>query len=242
MNLGRMIGSECMKLKHTIFGWIHMCMPLMGAVVFLSYYMLYEGEEPYRKWNLMLEIIAIFFPVLISVVVGIAVSVEEKNCNLQTLLSMPGRKRVLLAKLGVWYGVGMVAVAALFLILGMGISIKGSASIGLKYVVVAVAGLVLCNLFTYILHLFLQLKFGLGISLVWGVFECLQGILYSNVKVWGKWRMLPFSWSVCWVHDVLQGDVVVHLREWGINAGITAVTLLGMLQWFARWEGRKSGE
>jgi len=154
MSLGRMIGSECLKLKHTILGWIHLWMPLVGAVVFLSYYLLYDGEEPYRKWNLILEMLVTFFPILISVVVGIAVSVEEKNCNLQTLLAIPGRKRVLLAKLGVLYGTGMVSVTVLFLILSMGIFIKGRATIGLECIVVVVAGVVLCNLFTYILHLF----------------------------------------------------------------------------------------
>lgn len=242
MSLGRMIASECFKLKHTFFGWIHLCMPLMGAVVFLVYYILHNGEEPYRKWNLILEMIATFLPILISVVVGIAVLVEEKNCHLQTILAMPGRKRELLAKLGILYGAGMVAVTVLFLILGTGIFIKGSATIELECVVVAVGGLVFWNLFTYIFHLFLQLKYGLGVSLVWGVFECLQCILYSNVELWGNWRLLPFSWPVCWIHDVMQEDVVMHLREWGSCAVITAVALWGLLQWFARWEGRKGCE
>lgn len=242
MNLERMIGSECYKLRHTIWGWIHLWMPLMGALVFLSYFMLYEGEEPYRKWNLVLEITAMFFPILISVVVGIAVSVEEKNCNLQTMLALPGRKKVLLAKLIVLYGAGMGAVTVLFLILGMGIFVKGITTIALKSIFAAVAGLVFWNLFIYIFHLFLQLKFGLGVSLVWGVFECLQCILYSNVELNGNWRLLPFSWSVSWVHDVLRGEVAMYLWEWGICVGITAVALLGMLQWFARWEGRKGSE
>lgn len=242
MRFGRMIGSECFKLRHTIFTWIHLWMPLMGAVVFLSYYLIYEGEESCRKWNLLLEMIATFLPILISVVVGIAVSVEEKNCNLQTMLALPGRKKVLLAKLAVLYGAGMGAVTVLFLLLGLGIFIIGSATIGVKGVVAAVGGLVFWNLFTYIFHLFLQMKFGFGVSLVWGVFECLQCILYSNVELRGGWRLLPFSWSVCWVHDVLQGGTVANFRKWGISAGITVVTLVWILQWFARWEGRKGNE
>lgn len=242
MGFGRMVCSECLKLKNTAFCRIHIGMPLLAALVFLAYYFLYGTKGPYTKWNLMLEILSIFLPVLIGVVVGIGISVEEKNGNLQTLLALPGRKRILLAKLAVLYGAGMVALLGLFLILVMGISLKGSVTIALKRIVVVFAGLFLCNLFPYIMHLFLQLKFGLGVSLVWGVFECLQGILYSNVELSGAWRLIPFSWSVCWVYDSLQGQLVAHLREWGISTGITVMALWGILQWFVRWEGRKNCE
>lgn len=242
MRFGRILGAECLKLKNTCFWGIHAMVPLVAAAAFLAYYLLYEKEEPYKKWSLILELIAIFMPVLISVVVGIAISVEEKNGNILALLSLYGRKKVLLGKLAVLYGVGTGAVLAVFLMMVTEIFLMGSAMIALEHVVVAVIGLIYCNVFTYVLHLFLQLKFGLGVSLVCGVFECLQGILYSNVELAGGWRLIPFSWSVCWIQDSLWVGFREHLREWGISVGITVIAFWGILQWFTWWEGFKGCE
>ena len=61
-----------------------------------------------------------------------------------------------------------------------------------------------CNLIIYILHLFLSFKFGLGLSLFWGVFESLQCILYSNIELKGVARYIPFAWSMNWVQDILS--------------------------------------
>ena len=63
----------------------------------------------------------------------------------------------------------------------VGIHLLGMAdTVQLGMLIGAAAGMAFCNLIIYILHLFLSFKFGLGLSLFWGVFESLQCILYSN--------------------------------------------------------------
>lgn len=90
--------------------------------------------------------------------------------------------------------------------------------------------------------LILSMKFGLAISLFWGVFECLQCILYSNIELQGFWRYIPFSWSVNWVQDVLNDKLASNSAQWMIVSILSAGALLAILYWFVHWEGRKNNE
>lgn len=98
------------------------------------------------------------------------------------------------------------------------------------------------NLIIYVLHLFLSLKFGLGVSLFWGVFESLQIIMYSNIELKGAAQYIPFAWSVNWVHDILNHTFWQNGIEWLLTLILTACALLAAIKWFSHWEGRKNYE
>ena len=104
------------------------------------------------------------------------------------------------------------------------------------------AGMAFCNLIIYILHLFLSFKFGLGLSLFWGVFESLQCILYSNIELKGVARYIPFAWSMNWVQDILSRQIFNYGTEKIWIAALTTGGLLLTLLWFSHWEGRKNYE
>ena len=70
--------SEQEKTKHTSFWAIHFCVPVMGALLFLAYYSLYASTADSKKLKMILEITTTFFPLLISVIVGLNVALEEK--------------------------------------------------------------------------------------------------------------------------------------------------------------------
>ena len=106
----------------------------------------------------------------------------------------------------------------------------------------AAAGIAFCNLIIYIFHLFLSFKFGLGLSLFWGVFESLQCILYSNIELKGITRYIPFSWSMNWVQDILSRQMFNYGTEKIWIAALTTGGLLLTLLWFSHWEGRKNYE
>lgn len=61
--------SEQEKTKHTSFGAIHFCVPVMGALLFLAYYSQYASTADSKKLKMILEITTTFFPLLISVIV-----------------------------------------------------------------------------------------------------------------------------------------------------------------------------
>ena len=90
--------SEQEKTKHTSYWAIHFCVPVMGALIFLAYYSLYASTADSKKLKMILEITTTVFPLLISVIVGLNVTLEEKASHFQTLLAVPNRHKNMLAK------------------------------------------------------------------------------------------------------------------------------------------------
>ena len=149
----------------------------------------------------------------------------------------------MLAKLTYLYGSGVFALFLLCLLFMVGIHLLGMAdTVQLGMLIGAAAGMAFCNLIIYILHLFLSFKFGLGLSLFWGVFESLQCILYSNIELKGIARYIPFSWSINWVQDILSRQIFNYGTEKIWIGALTTGGLLLTLLWFSHWEGRKNYE
>ena len=205
--------SEREKTKHTSFWAIHFCVPVMGALLFLVYYSQYASTA------------------------------DSKASHFQTLLAVPNRHKNMLAKLTYLYGSGVFALFFLFLLFVIGIHLLGMAdTVQLGMLIGAAAGMAFCNFIIYILHLFLSFKFGLGLSLFWGVFESLQCILYSNIELKGVARYIPFAWSMNWVQDILSRQIFNYGTEKIWIAALTTGGLLLTLLWFSHWEGRKNYE
>lgn len=237
------VHSELVKVKHTPFWTMHLCLPVVGALLFIVYYVLYGSTADYKKLKMILEITATVFPLLISVIVSLNVLLEEKASHFQILLEVPNRYKVMLTKLVVLYGAGIAALFCLFLVFLLGVHfLKIADTVQLSMLVKAAAGMAFYNLIIYALHLFFSFRFGLGISLFLGVFESLQCILYSNIELKGIWRYIPFAWSMNWVHDVLNNGLSVHVTEWIWIAALTIGGVLLTLLWFSHWEGRKNYE
>lgn len=237
------VHSELVKIKHTPFAAIHFCLPVIGALLFVAYYSMYSNIAGDKKLKLILEITATFFPLLISVVVGLNILLEEKASHFQILLAAPNRPGIILAKLVVLYSMGIFALLGLFAFFILGIYFLGIVdTVQLGILAQAAVGMAFYNLIIYIFHLFLSFKFGLGISLFCGVFESLQGILYSNIELNGIWRYIPFAWSMDWVKDIMSNRILTHRTEWISITVLTTGSLLLVLTWFSHWEGRKNYE
>ena len=237
------VHSERVKVKHTSFRAIHFFVPVIGVLLFLVYYLLYYHTADSKKLKMILELTTMVFPLLISVIVGMNVTLEEKASYFQTLLAVPNRHKNMLAKLTYLYGSGVLALFFLFLLFVVGIHFLGMGNtVHLGELIGSVVGIAFCNLIIYILHLFLSFKFGLGLSLFWGVFESLQCILYSNIELKGIARYIPFAWSMNWVQDTLNHQLFSHRTEKIWTTVLTIGGLLLTLLWFSHWEGRKNYE
>ena len=151
-------------------------------------------------------------------------------------------QEVLLAKFAALYLSGISSFVLLFTLFVIGVGMSQTEMIPWRLLMQSVLGLAMNSFVIYALHLFFSLKFGLGLSVFLGVFECLQCILYSNIELHGLWRYIPFSWSVNWVHDVLNGRLVSNTVQWILIAVLSVGFLLVILYWFSRWEGRKNYE
>lgn len=235
------VHSEMLKVKHTLFWAIHVLAPIFGGLLFILYFMIYSGVDEYKKIKLLLELIAMLFPLVISVIVGMNIIQEEKNSYFQTILAVSNRYKVLGAKLFMLYVAGNFAFVGLLFLFVLGVNVLGiMENLNISMLSCAAMGIVFGNLSIYIWHLFLNLKYGIGISLFFGVFESLQCILYSNIELQGIWRYIPFAWSMNWIQDSLNNNLLGRMVEWVSIAFLTVCFLLILMKWFSHWEGRKS--
>lgn len=235
--------SELLKVIHTPFTIIHTTLPIIGAGLFTVYFFFYKNVAPVNKIDLILELTAMVFPLLISIIVGLNISLEEKASHFQTLLAVPCRGKSFLAKLITLYFVGVLSLIALFVLFLLGTLLTGQVgTVPIPFLLQAVFGLAIWNFVIYTLHLFLSLKFGLGSSLFWGVFESLQCILFSNIELRGAARLIPFAWSVDWIRDSMNKTISNHIGVWGTAVVLTIAFVIITVRWFIHWEGRKNYE
>lgn len=234
--------ADFLKQQHTSYLGIHTVIPMAGAILFVFYFLLYQNVDELKKLRLLLELTAMVFPLLISMIVGLNITQEERASHFQSLLAVPNRRKMLLAKFAVLYLSGIFSLVLLFGLFAIATEISRPGAIPCNLIIQSVLGLAIGSFVIYALHLFLSLKFGLGISLFWGVFECLQCILYSNIELHGLWRFIPFSWSVNWVHDVLNRRLASNVAQWILIVALSVGILLTILHWFSCWEGRKNHE
>lgn len=237
MGMIALMRADFIKQRHTSYFGIHTVIPIVGAILFVFYFLFYQNVDVLKKLRLLLELTAMAFPLLISIVVGLNITQEERASHFQSLMAVPDRRKMLLAKFAVLYLSGIFSLVLLFALFAFGVRMK---MVGL--LIQSVLGLAMGSFVIYALHLFLSLKFGLGISIFCGVFECLQCILYSNIELRGLWRYIPFAWSVNWLHDALQGRLIFHAAQWIFIAVLSVGILLAILYWFSHWEGRKGYE
>lgn len=239
MGMIALMRADFMKQRHTSYFGIHIVIPIVGVILFVFYFLLYRNVDVLKKLRLLLELTAMVFPLLISIIVGLNITQEERASHFQNLMSVPYRRKMLLAKFTALYLSGIFSLVFLFALFALGVGMK---IVPWVLLIQSVLGLAMGSFVIYALHLFLSLKFGLGISIFCGVFESLQCILYSNIELHGLWRYIPFAWSVNWVHDALNGRLVSNAAQWGLIAVLSVGILLAILYWFSRWEGRKNYE
>lgn len=232
------VRSEMIKVKHTSYWLLHIILPVVGAILFIGYFALYDKVSEVNKEKLMLELIATIFPLLISIVTGLNTLLEEKASHFQIFLSLRNRTSVFIGKLIFLVGTGLFSILLLMIIVFIGLQVLSLADISFMFFLKAGILLIIGNIIIYIWHLFLGFRFGLGISLFLGVFESLQVILYSNVTWTGFFRYIPFAWSIELCHNYLDGKIFTNIADLWILALITAIALIIVCTWVNHWEGR----
>ncbi len=93
-----LIRADFMKQWHTPYFCIHSVIPVMGAILFVFYFLYYRNVDELKKVCFLLELTAMVFPLLISMIVGLNIMQEERASHFQNLMMVPERKKTLLAK------------------------------------------------------------------------------------------------------------------------------------------------
>ncbi len=253
--LVRALKADFQKSKHTSVIWIHVIIPAVGALLFLSYYSLYGGAKSLENHGSYFDALAIVFPLLIGLICGMVVSQEEQAGGFQVLLSSTrSRSTTYLSKLFmlILMEAFSVFLALSIMLLGLKFALHVSNIPYLLYLKMF-GWLIFSNIFLYIFHVFISLEFGRGASILLGI----AGTLIAALMVTGLgdrcWTYLPWAWGVRFCDLTILNFMSVtkelstflhYSKEkamWIMIAANCSALILSLL-WFKFWEGRKSYE
>ena len=86
--LFRIIKTDIYKIIHSPLLLIHLVIPILGAAIFLAYYMISPWSEV-EKVMAYLQVLAMAFPFLISLITVMVAEQEQRAGSFQMLLSSP---------------------------------------------------------------------------------------------------------------------------------------------------------
>ncbi|MBU3074996.1 lantibiotic immunity ABC transporter MutG family permease subunit [Clostridium estertheticum] len=242
----RCIKSDFYKLRHTSIPWIHLLIPLAGALIFLLYYHT-TSKNSITDIEGYLEVLAIAFPLLIGLISGIVIEKEEQAGGFQVMLCTSKSKCTMyLSKLILLLLLGTFSIA-----LAVGVFALGFHVLPYLFYLKAGVALIIGNIFLYILHVFISIQFGKGASTGLGV----AGSLISALMLTGLgdyiWYFVPWAWSVRFCHRMFEklnspafsAEIVLDIQK-GLFVMLFAICIAFAISlfWFKKWEGRKSYE
>ncbi len=236
MSILTSVKLELLKLRHTKF-WLFHILIICGITLLMDvYYILYDFKEPAARIKMIYEFVGILLPIFCSISIAFLIRIEEGISNMYGILGVRHRKTVIM---GIWLVAWSIAVLQLLL---QTVSIKIIGGINgdiLQKLWLLCGGMMVFSSFYYLFHLFLHLKFGIGLSILWGVFECMQSVMYSNIELAKIFRYIPFAWLMEWKDYVLEGEWKEEMTFWAISFVLLLIYFCLFLRWFERWEEKK---
>ncbi|HBE9528310.1 TPA: lantibiotic immunity ABC transporter MutG family permease subunit [Clostridioides difficile] len=247
----RIFCSDLIKLKRNFIILMHICMALMGMGLFLWYYKV-SGADNILKIVAYLQVIAIAFPLLSGVVCSMFVEQEYYAGSYKHMLTASNPKYLtLISKYIILVCLGFVATLVSVLGFKFGIS---KAYFTSSFYMISILILIGCNLFEYILHLFLSLRFGKGTSIGVGIVEMLLSALLLTGLGSGIWQYFPCAWGVRFITiwssfsssktvEYIKVESIKAYQSTGLMCGfVTILAFVILCIWFSKWEGKKSEE
>lgn len=249
-----MLRAEFQKMKRTGLFWMHVFVPVIGAGIVLFYDrrlgMLHMNA---RSIGEFMEILSLTFPALSGIVCALAVEMEVEAGNMQVLLGgTAGKCRAAATKL-----LALLLLAGMGTVLALGCYVAGVwIDTGEKLSVSLILFLVKCvfvllgtQLGTYVIHLFLSLKWQKGIPIGAGIVESMLGALFLTTMGDGIWMYCPFAWGTQLLKYMIYYKEKIMVGMTGdvktgamMSVGMTVILAAGFFIWFSRYEGKKEVE
>jgi len=240
--------SDMLKIKRTMIKRIHIIVPLLGIALFLSYYSFAEYNSV-SKVALYLQVLGVSFPLLISIVASMCIEQESLSGNfIEILIGSKIKILSFISKLVLLIGLGFLAilVACMGFFLGMNYGL-GEKTFNISFYLIAALILIGSNIFEYIFHLFLSMKYSKSVSIGVGITQSLISALLLTGLGENIWSYIPSSWGSRLVNNFIiftsnPSSINGNLKEIYIAIGmcfiLTIMSLVISCIWFYNWEGR----
>ncbi|PFN24194.1 lantibiotic immunity ABC transporter MutG family permease subunit [Bacillus cereus] len=247
--LSRVLRADFLKMKHTIFFWIHTAMPIIGIALFLSYYS-FSKVDSMNKVSGYIQVLSITFPLLISIVCSFVVEQEALAGNFKELLSTEyGRRKAFISKVCLLLICGLCSTILAVIGFAVGFHfLLGQNEFPLALYVEISFILFGCQIFMYIWHLFLNFRFSKGASIGVGIIESLLAALMLTGLGDVIWKYTPCAWGVRLCNHFFEyrlSPASFHILQVDAEVGavicvcFTIVAFIVSLIWFSFYEGRK---
>lgn len=221
----RLIKADFMKMKRTPFYLIHVCIPIIGVIIFLAYF---SGSKlsDVVKLNLYMQALLMTFPILIGIVCSISVQQEAMAGKFKEMIGTKyGRGQCLLSKILMLLFTGsfslILAIGAFYI--GFQYLLKQN-TLQFSFYVYITLIIFWCQVFIYLFHLWLGINFGSGASIGMGIFESLISALFITGLGDGIWQWIPCGWGIkisnnLFIRDPNSIDIFNKVAD--INVGIS---------------------
>ncbi|NEZ47249.1 lantibiotic immunity ABC transporter MutG family permease subunit [Clostridium niameyense] len=242
--------ANFIKQKHSKISLIHIILPLIGALIFSLFFYNYPQFSNEKKLQVIIEIATSIFPLLIGIVTTIFLNIEEKNGRYRWFLAVGTSRTVnfcsFILYILFWGSISSFILWS-FTLIGLvwqGVFIEEAVRLFFKLMVFFMIG----NIFTYIFHVIISMRFGMGISLILSIFESVFVVFIGNMNnldKWEAWKFLPHAFSVKISQITLwknfgQSINVSCVTSWIMILAYTIILLIFSILWINRWEGKRS--
>lgn len=243
----RLIRGDFQKIRRSPLHWIHIVIPMMMVILFLSYYSFSRASSPGKVGGYM-EVLAIGFPLLIGIISANAVEQEALAGRFQELLMARYKLMSFFSKV---YMLLLLAFGAL-------LAAVGGFAFGFQFLlhqnmfsIVFYGKMILIlfssQIFLYLLHILCSFRFGSGASIGLGIAESLVAALMLTGLGDGIWKWIPCSWGarLCnyyMLWNTNNSGISIFMKEFESGALICFVmtVLLFFISsfWLHYFEGR----
>lgn len=242
--------GDFIKMKNTPFYWLHICIPIIGIVIFLGWYSFVYYNDAVGKTSAYLQSISMAFPILIGIICSMVIEQEAGAGRFKEMLGgVYGKQLSLISKI-------LMLLFSAFISIVIAV---GGFFIGFQFILhqnvlpAAFYGNIILiifgsQIFLYLFHICLSLLWGPGASIGIGIFESMISALMHTGLGNGTWQWIPCAWAMRFSDYFSRNLYSLHqsLSELpdfiqGVRNSILFTIIFGvvLIMWFNFYEGRK---
>lgn len=224
LQLKKLLKADIVKLKSTQMIWIHLYIPALGLIMFLSYYS-YTLWNSSSKVSAYLQVLCIVFPILIGIITSMASDQEYIAGGFQNILASSEIKCLsFISKYTLFLLLGLLNTILSVIGFYIGFSFIENDIFPFTMMYLAVVGILIgSNIFEYILHFFSSLRFSKGVSIGVGIVESLISSLFVTGMGDGRWAFTPCSWSIRFIDSLLARYQNINFIDPDLHLGVTII-------------------
>lgn len=248
LHFSKYLKTDFYKAYHSKLIGIHFVIPILGVIIFLSYYAISPWNQ-LQKVIAYIQCIAVAFPFIISILVAMVYEQEEEAGAFKYFLSTPRKKFIPhFSKLFLLLVLSLVATTIAILGFGILFFCFGTYSIGILFYMKVTLIMFFSNIALYMIQYLVVFSFGKGASIGLGVIGSILTALMATGLGDGIWTILPWGYSIrlssYFFQNTFQGSINLITEKQIIQAITLCVIYMVLFSIFQvifsnYWEGRR---